>query len=104
MTTPQTAQVQFTQQLVAYVQDYMASVLGLSPAEIDPGARLDALGINSSALMALVGELEERLHVEIAPSALYETTSMREAIEHVVELHLQSARPHHGDEGDARSR
>ncbi|MCB1055710.1 MAG: beta-ketoacyl synthase, partial [Acidobacteria bacterium] len=55
-----------------WLLDRLAARLGVSRAEIDPGQPFARYGLDSAAAVSLVGELEERLGVELPETLLYQ--------------------------------
>ncbi len=55
-----------------WVVDYLASLLEISPDELDPTISFDHYGLDSSAAVGLTGELEDWLNLEIEPTLLYD--------------------------------
>ncbi|MDD9970875.1 MAG: acyl carrier protein [Myxococcales bacterium] len=70
--------------LVDYICNYLATALELPPDTLGPDSDLERLGIPSSVVMALVGELEDRLGMEIAPTAFFDAQDVLELAQGLV--------------------
>ncbi|MFL6137071.1 MAG: acyl carrier protein [Frankiaceae bacterium] len=75
--------------IVAWCQAYLADLLGIPAAKVDPGADFDRLGIDSALAVALLSETEERYGVEMAPEALFENPNLNAVAQY---LHEQAKR------------
>lgn len=62
--------------IVAWCRGYLADLLGVPEAEVDPDADFDRLGIDSALAVSLLVEVEERYSVDIAPEALFENPTI----------------------------
>lgn len=52
--------------------DYLAKLLDIPPAKIDPKVDFDRYGLDSSLAVSLVIALEEFVGTELSPSVLFE--------------------------------
>ncbi|MEU3613369.1 SDR family NAD(P)-dependent oxidoreductase [Streptomyces sp. NPDC006872] len=62
----------------AVLRELVGSRLGVSADAVDVGLGYYELGLGSADLLALVGELEERLSVELSPTVMFEHGSITE--------------------------
>jgi acyl carrier protein len=58
--------------IVEWCRGYLADLLDMPAADIDPAADFDRLGVDSALAVSLLIEVEERYSVDIAPEALFE--------------------------------
>jgi acyl carrier protein len=63
--------------VIAWCRAYIADLMGISPANVDPDAPVDDFGFDSSAAVALVLDLETKLGRELDPSILFEHQTLR---------------------------
>jgi acyl carrier protein len=73
--------------IVAWCRGYLADLLELPEAEIDPAADFDHLGVDSALAVSLLIEVEERYSVDIAPEALFENPTITAVATYVHERH-----------------
>jgi len=64
-------------EIIAWCRAYIADLLAVAPASIDPDAPVDDFGFDSSAAVALVLDLETKLGRELDPSILFEHQTLR---------------------------
>ncbi|MCE0764878.1 acyl carrier protein [Pseudonocardia kujensis] len=62
--------------IVAWCRGYLANLLDVEEAEVDPDADFDRLGVDSALAVSLLVEVEERYAVDIAPEALFENPTI----------------------------
>lgn len=74
-------QTEIQQWIVAYV----AKLMGVEASQIDPKQSFDQIGLNSSAAVALIGDLEEHLDFDISPSLLFESENIEEVAQSISE-------------------
>jgi acyl carrier protein len=60
------------EEIVDWCKTYIGKTLGLAPANISADAEFEALGFDSSAAVALVGEAEIWLSLDLEPAVLFE--------------------------------
>jgi acyl carrier protein len=65
-------------EIVSWAQEYLAELLEVPVATIDPDADLDRLGVDSAIAVSLLMEVEERYGVELPPEVLFETPTLNE--------------------------
>ncbi|APE34386.1 phosphopantetheine-binding protein [Nocardia mangyaensis] len=73
--------------IVTWCQEYLASLLEVPAATIDPTADFDRLGIDSAVAVALLIEVEDRYGVDLAPEDLFENPNLDAVATY---LHTQS--------------
>ena len=64
-------------EIIAWCRTYIANLLDVPAATIDPDAPVDDFGFDSSAAVALVLDLETKLGRELDPSILFEHQTLR---------------------------
>lgn len=62
---------------------YVGRVLGVSPDKIDTTAPFDRLGLDSAIAVALIGDLEDWLGVELSPVLAYDHPTISRLSEHL---------------------
>jgi acyl carrier protein len=75
MTTPKATATDVAS-IVTWCRGYLADLLELPAAEVDPDADFDRLGIDSALAVSLLVEVEERYDVDITPDALFENPTI----------------------------
>lgn len=75
------------QSIVQWCRDYLADLLDIPAAEIDPDADFDRLGVDSALAVSLLIEVEERYGIDIAPEELFENPTITAVAGH---LHARS--------------
>jgi acyl carrier protein len=63
------------------IRRHLAEVFEVEPGEIDMEASFNQLGVDSSCAVALVGDLENYLGMEIEPTLPYDYPSVRKLAE-----------------------
>ena len=71
--------------IVAWCRSYLADLLELPVAEVDPAADFDRLGVDSALAVSLLVEVEERYDVDIPPEELFENPTIDAVAAHVHE-------------------
>ncbi|MBJ7298636.1 MAG: acyl carrier protein, partial [Dolichospermum sp.] len=59
------------EQISKWIKSYLADILEVEPEKIDENYEFERFGINSSAAVSLVGDLEEWLGFELSPSLFF---------------------------------
>jgi acyl carrier protein len=59
-------------QIRTWIQSYVGDILGVPPDKVDTRASFDALGLDSSSAVAMVGDLEDWLDVDVDPALPYD--------------------------------
>lgn len=71
-----------------WLKSYVARLLDMEAGQVDAGMDLDRFGLNSAAVVSMIGELEDWLKLELSPSLLFEYTTIDAVATY---LHHQSA-------------
>ena len=75
---------------VAEIQDwvvaYLADLLEIEPEEIDVTVPFERYGLDSSAAVALTGDLEDWLEVEIDPTLLYDYPTVEALVKYLASI------------------
>lgn len=69
-----------------WIRHHLAELLEREPAEIDMEASFNQLGLDSSCAVALVGDLEDHLGIEIEPTLPYDYPSIRKLAEQLASM------------------
>jgi 8-amino-7-oxononanoate synthase len=81
----------------------MADLLKCPPSEVDPDARFDRLGIDSLSMVALSGDLEDRLGLRLRPTVLWDYPTVTALAAHLASLpRVEEAPPGGGGSEDWR--
>lgn len=64
-------------EIIAWCRTYIATLLDVHVATIDPDSPVDDFGFDSSAAVALVLDLETKIGRELDPSILFEHQTLR---------------------------
>ncbi|MEU4319377.1 acyl carrier protein [Nocardia fluminea] len=75
--------------IVTWCQEYLAGLLEVPAATIDPATDFDRLGIDSALAVALLIEVEDRYGVDLAPEDLFDNPNLDAVAAY---LHEQSRR------------
>ncbi|PKV81226.1 acyl carrier protein [Nocardia fluminea] len=75
--------------IVTWCQEYLAGLLEVPAATIDPATDFDHLGIDSALAVALLIEVEDRYGVDLAPEDLFDNPNLDAVAAY---LHEQSRR------------
>ncbi|MGN7704689.1 acyl carrier protein [Cellulosimicrobium sp. 22601] len=62
---------------------HVAAALGVAPADVDPAGDLAGLGLGSVQVLALLGDLEDALGVDLDPEAVVDNPTPRALAEHL---------------------
>ncbi|MGI1679105.1 MAG: acyl carrier protein [Cellvibrionaceae bacterium] len=65
------------------MKNEIASILNVSPSQIDEHNSIDQFSLNSSSIVSLVGVLEEELGAQLSPSLFFEFPTISEASKHL---------------------
>lgn len=78
--------MQHNQQAISQLmKNEIASILNVSAAQIDEHNNIDRFALNSSAIVSLVGILEEELDAQLSPSLFFEHPTIADASKHLEE-------------------
>lgn len=69
--TPTAAEIQ------AWIISYLAELLEIDPDEVETTIPFDRYGLDSSAVVAITGEIEERFGCEVDPTLLYDYPTIK---------------------------
>lgn len=58
--------------ILEWCRAYVAKILDVPLAQVDPSVEVDRLGLDSSTAVALIMSLEERLGIELMPEILFD--------------------------------
>jgi acyl carrier protein len=72
-------------QISEWIKTYLAEILEVDPSEVDEDYEFDRFGLNSSAAVSLVGDLEEWLDFELSPSLFFEFNTIAQVSEHLAQ-------------------
>jgi acyl carrier protein len=64
-------------ELSAWMATYIADLLGVEPSSIDRLAAFEALGLDSSSVAGLTGDLGDLLQTDIDPTIAYDHNSIQ---------------------------
>lgn len=73
-------------QIGQWIKEYLADLLEIEPSEIDENYEFERFGINSSAAVSLVGDLEEWLGFELSPSLFFEFNTISQVSQHLAQM------------------
>lgn len=71
------------EQISQWIKSYLADILEVEPEKIDENYEFERFGINSSAAVSLVGDLEEWLGFELSPSLFFEFNTIAQVSAHL---------------------
>jgi acyl carrier protein len=73
-------------QISNWIKTYLAEILEVEVAEVDEDCEFERFGLNSSAAVSLVGDLEEWLDFELSPSLFFEFNTIAQVSAHLAEM------------------
>ncbi|MFI1917971.1 acyl carrier protein [Nocardia sp. NPDC020380] len=62
--------------IVTWCRDYLADLMEVPAAAIDPQADFDRLGVDSALAVSLLIEVEERYGIDLSPEDLYRNPNL----------------------------
>ena len=71
-----------SEQMSAWLRERSARDIGKDPDSVDPAATCDRLGIDSLALLGVIGDLAAELDIEIETSVLFDHPSIQALSNH----------------------
>ena len=74
------------EQISNWIKTYLAEILEVEPEKIDENYEFERFGINSSAAVSLVGDLEEWLGFELSPSLFFEFNTIAQVSAHLAKM------------------
>ena len=74
-----------SEQMSDWLRERIARDIGQDPDSVDPAASFDRLGIDSLALLGVIGDLAGELDIEIETSVLFDHPSIEALSNHLSE-------------------
>jgi acyl carrier protein len=74
------------EQISKWIRTYLADILEVEPEAIDENYEFERFGLNSSAAVSLVGDLEEWLGFELSPSLFFEFNTIAQVSTYLAEM------------------
>ncbi|MFN6566837.1 hypothetical protein A6770_05240 [Nostoc minutum NIES-26] len=74
------------QQISQWIKTYLADILEVEPEKVDENYEFERFGLNSSAAVSLVGDLEEWLGFELSPSLFFEFNTIAQVSTYLAEM------------------
>jgi acyl carrier protein len=74
-----------SEQMSAWLRERIARDIDQDPDSVDPVASFDRLGIDSLALLGVIGDLAGELDIEIETSVLFDHPSIQALSDHLSE-------------------
>lgn len=74
------------QQISQWIKTYLADILEVEPEQVDENYEFERFGLNSSAAVSLVGDLEEWLGFELSPSLFFEFNTIAQVSTYLAEM------------------
>lgn len=74
-----------SEQMSAWLRERIARDIGQDSDSVDPAASFDRLGIDSLALLGVIGDLAGELDIEIETSVLFDHPSIEALSNHLSE-------------------
>lgn len=74
-----------SEQMSAWLRERIARDIDQDPDSVDPAASFDRLGIDSLALLGVIGDLAGELDIEIETSVLFDHPSIQALSDHLSE-------------------
>ncbi len=73
-------------QISTWIKNYLADILEIETEEVDENYEFERFGLNSSAAVSLVGDLEEWLGFELSPSLFFEYNTIAQVSNYLAEV------------------
>ncbi len=73
------------EQISEWIKNYLADILEVNAKEIDDNFDFERFGLNSSAAVSLVGDLEGWLGCELSPSLFFEFNTILKVSAHLAD-------------------
>jgi acyl carrier protein len=77
------------EQIRTWIQAYVGDILGVPPENVHADATFGNLGLDSASAVAMVGDLEDWLDVDVDPALPYDFPSIAELAPALAELARQ---------------
>lgn len=74
------------QQISQWIKTYLAEILEVDAEQVDENYEFERFGLNSSAAVSLVGDLEEWLGFELSPSLFFEFNTIAQVSNYLAEM------------------
>ena len=65
------------EEIEGWLADYLATLIGVNRDTVDADWEFDAYGVDSAAAIALMGDLEAWLDLELDPTLIYDHPTIR---------------------------
>jgi acyl carrier protein len=91
MTTSESNLVQTVQDsksledIQAWIVSYVAQLLDISPQQVNTILAFDSYGLDSSAVVSLIGDLEHWLKIDLSPAILFDYPTIELLSQHLFE-------------------
>ncbi len=69
-----------------WIINYLAELLGIKPDRIDVTVPFDRYGIDSSAAIGLIGDLQRYLEIDLDPTVIYNYPSVEALVQYLTEF------------------
>ncbi|OWY64660.1 hypothetical protein B7486_46050 [cyanobacterium TDX16] len=69
----------------AWIVSYVAQLLGISTQEVSTTLAFDSYGLDSSAVVSLIGDLEHWLKIDLSPAILFDYPTIESLSQHLFE-------------------
>ncbi|BAZ48525.1 hypothetical protein NIES4103_11330 [Nostoc sp. NIES-4103] len=73
------------EQISKWIKIYLADILEVEAEKVDENYEFERFGLNSSAAVSLVGDLEEWLGFELSPSLFFEFNTIAQVSTYLAE-------------------
>lgn len=73
-------------QISNWIKNYLADILEVEAEQVDENYEFERFGLNSSAAVSLVGDLEEWLGFELSPSLFFEYNTIAQVSNYLAEV------------------
>ena len=78
-------------QLQTWLTEYLAQLLGMPVAEVDPTFSFELYGLDSTAAVGLTGDLSELLGQDLEPTLAYDHPTIEALVDHLTTQGLLEA-------------
>lgn len=69
----------------AWIVSYVAQLLDISTQEVSTALAFDSYGLDSSAVVSLIGDLEHWLKIDLSPAILFDYPTIESLSQHLFE-------------------
>lgn len=66
-----------------WIAAYIARLLDIAPEEVDTTMSFERYGLDSSAVVSLIGDLEHWLKIDLSPALLFDYPTVEELAQHL---------------------